>query len=51
MKYFVLYSLLIFNTFLFAEDLKKEVKFKNLDLNELIKVSSKVLNKNILVKS
>ncbi|AXX85975.1 type II secretion/transformation system, D protein [Malaciobacter marinus] len=51
MKYFVLYSLLIFNTFLFAEDLKKEVKFKNLDLNELIKVSSKVLNKNILVKA
>ncbi|PPK58531.1 general secretion pathway protein D [Malaciobacter marinus] len=51
MKFFLLCTLLFFNPFLFADDLKKDVKFKNLDLKELIKVSSKILDKNILVKT
>ncbi|PHO08726.1 general secretion pathway protein GspD [Malaciobacter canalis] len=51
MKFFLLCTLLFFNPFLFADDLKKDVKFKNLDLKDLIKVSSKILDKNILVKT
>lgn len=51
MKFFLLCTLLFFNPFLFADDLKKDVKFKNLDLKDLIKVSSKILDKNILVRT
>lgn len=47
----IILIVLTFTLIVFSKEIKKEVKFENLDINELIKISSKVLNKNILVKS
>lgn len=46
-----LFLLLLLNTFIFAKEELIDIKFDNLDLKEFLKISSKVLKKNILINS
>lgn len=45
----LLLGLILLNVFLSASDETIDINFKNLEINDLIKITSKIINKNILI--